>query len=67
MTDLKRLDKCRTVTNLHIQSVRSPFDDPNLASAATRVPGIELARHILETATAGPDTVLKNGQLVPIK
>ena len=28
------LDSIRLMTNLHIQSVRSPFDDPKLASAA---------------------------------
>ena len=29
-----RVDRIRQMTNLHIQSARSPFDDPTLASAA---------------------------------
>ena len=31
-----------------------------------KVTGIELARHVLATAAAGPDSVVKNGQLVPM-
>ena len=31
-----------------------------------KVTGIQLARHVLATAAAGPDSAFKNGQLVPI-
>ena len=34
LSELKPPDSILLMTNLHIQSVRSPFDDPRLASAA---------------------------------
>ena len=34
LSELKPPDSIWLMTNLHIQSVRSPFDDPRLASAA---------------------------------
>ena len=44
-----------------------PAKSYNISNAnIDKVTGIELARHVLATAAAGPDSVFKNGQLVPI-
>ena len=44
-----------------------PAKSYNMSNAnIDKVTGIKLARHVLAIAAAGPDTVVKNGQLVPV-
>ena len=44
-----------------------PAKSYNMSNAnIDKVTGIELARHVLAIAANGPDTVFKNGQLVPV-